>query len=148
MTRAGLALLALLVHGVASAAPYPQRPIRWIMPYPVGGTIDMTGRVLAQQLSENMGQQVVVDNRTGAGGTLGMEVAAKSVPDGYTIVMGGTGTLAISPGLDRKLGYDPNRDFAPITLLATTPYVLVIHPSVPARSTRELVALAKSQPGK
>jgi tripartite-type tricarboxylate transporter receptor subunit TctC len=83
-----------------------------------------------------------------AGGTIGTEIAAKSPPDGYTIVMGGTGTLAVSPGLDRKLGYDPVKDFAPITLLATTPYVLVIHPSVPAANTRELIALAKAQPGK
>jgi tripartite-type tricarboxylate transporter receptor subunit TctC len=118
------------------------------MPYPVGGTIDMSGRMVAQQLGEVLGQQVVVDNRTGAGGTLGTDTAAKSPPDGYTIVMGGTGTLAVSPNLDRKLGYDPLKDFAPITLLATTPYVLVIHPSVPAASTRELIALAKAQPGK
>jgi tripartite-type tricarboxylate transporter receptor subunit TctC len=118
------------------------------MPYPVGGTIDMSGRLLAQQLGESIGQQVVVDNRTGAGGTLGTELGAKSPPDGYTIVMGGTGTLAISPGLGRPLGYNPLNDFAPITLIATTPYVLVAHPSVPARSVRELMDLAKAQPGK
>jgi tripartite-type tricarboxylate transporter receptor subunit TctC len=132
----------------AAESAYPSRPIRFIMPYPVGGTIDMSGRLVAQHLGELLGQQVVVDNRTGAGGTLGTETAAKSPPDGYTIVMGGTGTLAISPGLDRKLGYDPLRDFAPITLLATTPYVLVVHPSVPAANTRELIALAKKEPGK
>jgi tripartite-type tricarboxylate transporter receptor subunit TctC len=118
------------------------------MPYPAGGTIDTTGRLVAQQLSEAIGQQVVVDNRTGAGGTLGTELAAKAPPDGYTIVMGGTGTLAISPALGRSLGYDPLTDFAPITLIATTPYVLVAHPSVPAKSVRELIELAKSQPGK
>ncbi len=141
-----LSLLAMTAW--AADATYPQRPIRFIMPYPVGGTIDMSGRLLAKELGDAFGQQVVVDNRTGAGGTIGTETAAKSAPDGYTIVMGGTGTLAISPGLDRKLGYDPLRDFAPVTLLATTPYVLVIHPSVPAANTRELIALAKSQPGK
>jgi tripartite-type tricarboxylate transporter receptor subunit TctC len=132
----------------ADTSGYPNRPIRFIMPYPVGGTIDMSGRLVAQQLGEALGQQVVVDNRTGAGGTLGTEIGARSPADGYTIVMGGTGTLAVSPNLDRKLGYDPLKDFAPITLLATTPYVLVIHPSVPANNTRELIALAKAQPGK
>ena len=132
----------------ADSAKYPDRPIRFIMPYPVGGTIDMSGRLVAQQVSETLGQQVVVDNRTGAGGTLGTELAAKAPPDGYTIVMGGTGTLAVSPGLGRPLGYSPLTDFAPISLLATTPYVLVAHPSVPAKSVRELIALAKAQPGK
>ena len=94
----------------------------------------MSGRLLAQQVAEHLGQQVVVDNRTGAGGTLGTELGAKAPPDGYTIVMGGTGTLAISPRLGRPLGYDPLTDFAPITLIATTPYVLVAHPSVPAKN--------------
>lgn len=145
-----IAASTLQSPGAAAAETqnYPTRPIRFIMPYPVGGTIDMSGRMVAQPLGEALGQQVVVDNRTGAGGTLGTEMAAKSPSDGYTIVMGGTGTLAISPGLNRKLGYDPVRDFAPITLLATTPYVLVVHPSVPAASTRELIAFAKAQPGK
>ncbi len=145
-----LAALAAVSAPAAHAAEanYPTRPIRFIMPYPPGGTIDMSGRLIAQQLSENLGQQVVVDNRTGAGGTVGTEVAAKSVADGYTVVMGGTGTLAISPGLGRPLGYHPVRDFAPITLLATTPYVLVAHPSVPAANAKELIALAKAQPGK
>ena len=108
----------------------------------------MSGRLLAQQVAEHLGQQVVVDNRTGAGGTLGTELGAKAPPDGYTIVMGGTGTLAISPRLGRPLGYDPLTDFAPITLIATTPYVLVAHPSVPAKTVRELIDLAKAQPGK
>ncbi len=139
--------LLSVAHAV-DASSYPNRPIRFIMPYPVGGTIDMSGRMVAQQLGENLGQQVVVDNRTGAGGTLGTELGAKSPPDGYTIMMGGTGTLAISPGLGRPLGYHPINDFAPVTLLATTPYVLVVHPSVPAASTKELIALAKTQPGK
>jgi tripartite-type tricarboxylate transporter receptor subunit TctC len=140
-------LHAPLAPGADSGA-YPTRPIRFIMPYPVGGTIDMSGRMVARELGENLGQQVVVDNRTGAGGTLGTELAAKSPPDGYTIVMGGTGTLAVSPGLGRPLGYNPFTDFVPVTLLATTPYVLVAHPSVPAASARELIALAKAQPGK
>src|SRR5215212_9108995 len=104
------------------ASNYPARPVRFIMPYPPGGTIDMSGRLVAQHASETLGQQIVIDNRTGAGGTLGTETAAKSPADGYTIVMGGTGTLAISPRLERRLGYDPVKDLAPITLLATTPY--------------------------
>src|SRR4029078_10328044 len=121
-----------------AADNYPARPIHFIMPYPVGGTIDMSGRLVAQALGERLGEQVVVDNRTGAGGTMGTERAAKSPPDGYTMVMGGTGTLAISPGLGRPPGYDASTDFAPVSLLATTPYVLVAHPSVPASSVREL----------
>lgn len=127
---------------------YPAKPIRFIMPYPVGGSIDLGGRTAAQQVAENIGYQIVIDNRTGAGGTLGAELGARAAPDGYTIVMGGTGTLAISPGMSRKLGYDVARDFAPITLLATTPYVLVVPPSLPVKSIKELIALAKAQPGK
>jgi tripartite-type tricarboxylate transporter receptor subunit TctC len=145
-----LLLIATALPAPTQAADtsYPARPIRFVMPYPVGGTIDMSGRLLAQQLTETAGQQVVVDNRTGAGGTLGTELGAKAPPDGYTIVMGGTGTLAISPALGRPLGYRPLDDFAPITLIATTPYVLVAHPSVPAKTVRELIELAKSQPGR
>ncbi|HYC47150.1 MAG TPA: tripartite tricarboxylate transporter substrate binding protein [Burkholderiales bacterium] len=139
---------AAAIPAYAGEAAYPNRPVRFVMPYPIGGTIDMSGRLLAQDLGTVLGQQVVVDNRTGAGGTLGTEIGAKSPPDGYTIVMGGTGTLAISPGLGRPLGYRPLADFAPITLIATTPYVLVAHPSVPAKSVRELIDLAKSQPGR
>lgn len=143
-------LFALLAQAFLHAAepPYPTKPIRFIMPYPIGGSIDFSGRIVAQQLGDNLAQQVVVDNRTGAGGTLGTELGARAAPDGYTVVMGGTGTLAISPGLGRRLGYDPVKDFAPITLLATTPYVLVVHPSVAAKSVGELIALAKAQPGK
>jgi tripartite-type tricarboxylate transporter receptor subunit TctC len=150
VARMLISAIALLAQNVdaAETSTYPSRPIRFIMPYPVGGTIDMSGRLVAQQIGETLGQQVVVDNRTGAGGTLGTEMAAKAPPDGYTIVMGGTGTLAISPGLGRPLGYDPISDFAPISLLATTPYVLVAHPSVAVRSVRELITLAKAQPGK
>ena len=146
-------LLCFIATQACEAAPedisrYPQRPIRFIMPYPAGGTIDTSGRMVAQIASESLGQQIVVDNRTGAGGTVGTETAAKSLPDGYTVVMGGTGTLAVSPALGRPLGYNPLTDFAPVSLLATTPYVLVAHPSVPATSVRDLIALAKAQPGK
>jgi tripartite-type tricarboxylate transporter receptor subunit TctC len=143
------AVLLLAAHTLVLAADqYPIKPIRFIMPYPVGGSIDLGGRTAAQQAGENLGYQIVIDNRTGAGGTLGAELGARAAPDGYTIVMGGTGTLAISPGMGRKLGYDVARDFAPVTLLATTPYVMAVPPSLPAKSVKELIALAKSQPGK
>ena len=144
-------LLASAHTQVSAAEPsstYPTKPIRFIMPYPVGGSIDLGGRTVAQQAGDNLGYQIVIDNRTGAGGTLGAELGARAAPDGYTIVMGGTGTLAISPSMGRKLGYDVARDFAPITLLATTPYVLVVPPSLPAKSIKELISMAKAQPGK
>ena len=145
------ALIAINGHAHAAenaADPYPTKPIRFIMPYPVGGSIDLGGRTAAQQAAESLGYQIVIDNRTGAGGTLGAELGARATPDGYTIVMGGTGTLAISPGMSRKLGYDVAHDFAPITLLATTPYVLVVPPALAAKSIKDLIALAKAQPGK
>lgn len=132
----------------SSAPPYPTRPIRFIVPFPPGGSTDTYSRIIGGKLGEALGQPIVMDNRAGAAGALGAELAAKAPPDGYTIVMGGTGTLAISPALGRPLGYDPLTDFAPITLIATTPYVLVAHPSVPAKSVRELIELARSQPGK
>ncbi len=130
----------------ASAQNYPHKAIRFIMPYPAGGSIDTTGRIVAQQLAENLGQQVVIDNRTGAGGTVGTEIAARAAADGYTLVMGGTGTLALSPNLQRNLPYDPARDFAPVTLLVIVPYVLVVPPALRVNSVKELIALAKSRP--
>ncbi len=113
---------------------------------PPGGGSDTIGRPLAQRLTESLGQQVVVDNRGGGSGNIGMEHVAKSAPDGYTIVMALTAQLAVNPSLFRKLPYDPVKDFAPITLLAQGPYVLVVHPSVPVRNVRELVALARQRP--
>ncbi|MEO7727045.1 MAG: tripartite tricarboxylate transporter substrate binding protein [Burkholderiales bacterium] len=130
-----------------AAAAYPDKPIRLIMPYPAGGSIDTAGRAVAQKLADAFGQQIVIDNRTGAGGIIGTETGAHAVPDGYTLVMGGTGTLALSPHLHRKLSYDPVRDFAPVTMLIASPYVIVVHPSVPANSVKELIALAKARPG-
>ena len=135
-----------LVSGISPAA-YPDKPIRLIMPYPAGGSIDTAGRAVAQKLAENFGQQIVIDNRTGSGGTIGTETAARAAPDGYTLVMGGNGTLALSPHLQRNLPYDPIRDFAPVTILIASPYVLVVHPSVPVHSVKELVAMAKAKPG-
>ena len=137
----------LALAAVAASAAYPDKPIRLIMPYPAGGSIDTAGRAVAQRLAENFRQQIVVDNRTGSGGTIGTETGARAVPDGYTLVMGGTGTLALSPHLQRNLPYDPVRDFMPVTMLIASPYVLVVHPSVAATSVRELIALAKARPG-
>lgn len=130
----------------AAADDYPNKAIRFIMPYPIGGSIDIAGRMVAQRLADNLGQAVVVDNRTGAGGIVGTETGARAAPDGYTLLMGGTGTLALSPSLQKNLPYDPNRDFTPVTLLVTIPYVVVVHPSVKAANIRELIALAKSKP--
>jgi tripartite-type tricarboxylate transporter receptor subunit TctC len=146
--RAAYFLCSLLATtAIASAQEYPTKAIRFIMPYPVGGSIDIAGRMVAQRLADNLGQGVVVDNRTGAGGTVGTETAARAAPDGYTLLMGGIGTLALSPSLQKNLPYDANRDFAPVTLLVTIPYVVVVHPSLRANSIRELIALAKAKPG-
>jgi tripartite-type tricarboxylate transporter receptor subunit TctC len=143
MTAASL----LAAHATASAA-YPDKAMRIIVPYPPGGNIDITARVLAPGLTEALGQPVVIDNRSGAGGTIGAELAAKSAPDGYTLLLGSTGTLTTAPALYPRLGYDPVRDFATTSLVSSVPLVMITHPSVPARSIKEFVALAKSRPGR
>jgi len=130
----------------ATADDYPNKAIRFIMPYPIGGSIDIAGRMVAQRLADNLGQAVVVDNRTGAGGIVGTETGARAAPDGYTLLMGGIGTLALSPSLQNNLPYDPNRDLTPVTLLVTIPYVVVVPPSFKATNIRELIALAKAKP--
>ena len=130
----------------AVADDYPNKAIRLIMPYPIGGSIDIAGRMVAQRLADNLGQAVVVDNRTGAGGIVGTETGARAAPDGYTVLMGGTGTLALSPSLQKNLPYDPNKDFTPVTLLVTIPYVVVVQPSFKAANIKELIALAKAKP--
>ena len=137
----------LLAASIVTAQDYPNKAIRFIMPYPIGGSIDIAGRLVAQRLADNLGQGVVVDNRTGAGGVVGTETAARAAPDGYTLLMGGTGTLALSPSLQKNLPYDPNRDFTPVTLLVTIPYVVVVNPALRANNIRELIALAKAKPG-
>ena len=137
-------LSALAVSAVAD--DYPNKAIRLIMPYPIGGSIDIAGRMVAQRLADNLGQAVVVDNRTGAGGIVGTETGARAAPDGYTVLMGGVGTLALSPSLQKNLPYDPNKDFTPVTLLVTIPYVVVVQPSFKAANIRELIALAKAKP--
>jgi tripartite-type tricarboxylate transporter receptor subunit TctC len=139
---------ATLAVSDAAAQQYPSKPIRLIVPFTPGGTTDILARILGQRLSEAMGVQVVIDNRPGAGGNIGAELAAKSAPDGYTLFMGPSGTLAVNPSLYAKLLFDPIRDFAPITLLAMVPSILVVHPSLPVKSVKELIAYAKSHPGK
>jgi len=131
-----------------TGAAYPAKPVRLIIPFPPGSsTNDTLGRGLAQPLSRALGQQVVVDNRPGAGGTVGTEAAARAAPDGYTLVLGINGPLAIGPSVYSKLGYDPVQSFAPVALIATVPYVIVTNPALPVRSVKQLIALAKARPG-
>ena len=142
-----LAASLCFLSGLAHAA-YPERAIRIIVPYAPGGNIDITARTIAPGISEALGQQVVIDNRGGAGGTLGTEIGAKAAPDGYTLVLGSTGTLSTAPPLYSKLGYDPVKDFAMTSLVNNVPLVLEVHPSIPAKTVKEFIALAKSRPGK
>lgn len=141
---AGLAVAPSVAH----PQTYPQKPIRFIVPYPPGGAGDIFARTIGQKLSASLGQQVVVDNRPGANGIIGMELVAKSPPDGYTLVMGNSAPMVLNPSLYAKLPYDPIKDFAPITQGTIYPYILIVHPSVPARSVAQLVKLAKAHPGK
>jgi len=138
---------ALSLHGLAHGQAYPSKPIRMIVPYPPGGGTDIFARLLAAKLSPALGQQVVIEQRPGAGGVIGADVAVKAAPDGYTLLIGQASNLAINQHLISKLPYDPLKDFAPITLIATSPGLLVVHPSLPIRTVKDLVALAKSRPG-
>lgn len=147
ITIAAFALAAPAAHA-AEQSTYPNKPIRLIVAFPPGGSTDIIGRLVGQQLSQRLGQQVIIDNRGGAGGTIGTEIAAKSTPDGYTLTMGTTSTHVIAPAAYANLKYDPIKDFAPITLVASTPYLLVVNPGVKANNLKEFIALAKSQPGK
>ena len=126
---------------------YPAKAIRFVVPFPAGGPLDISARAIAQKLTEVWKQPVIIDNRPGAGGNIGADNVAKSVPDGYTLLMGAVSTHAINPSLYSRMPYDAIRDFAPITLVTTVPNVLVVHPSVPAKNVRELIALARSRPG-
>jgi tripartite-type tricarboxylate transporter receptor subunit TctC len=145
-------LIAALLLGTSLVSyvqsEYPNKPIRLIIGFPAGGSTDIVGRIVAQKLGERLGQTIVVENRGGAGGTIGTDAAAKAAPDGYTLTLGTTSTMAVAPGAYSKLGYDPIKSFAPISLVAVTPYLLVVNPQVPAKSLAELVALVKSQPSK
>ena len=138
----------LLLVAVASPAQnFPAKPVRVITPFTAGSAIDTLARVLGQKMSDAWGQQVVIDNRIGANGIIGTEAAAKAPPDGYTIHLGNISTLAVNPHLYLKLPYDAVKDFLPLTLAATIPVVLVVHPSLPVKSVKELIALAKARPG-
>ena len=142
-----LSLLLLTLAGLSHAQTWPTRPIRLVVPFAAGGTTSILGRAMADKLAPLLGQPVVVDNRPGAGGNVGMDAVAKSEPDGYTLLMGPIG-LAINPALYNKMSFDPIRDLAPIGLYAGVPNLLVVHPSVPAQSLKELIALFNANPGK
>jgi tripartite-type tricarboxylate transporter receptor subunit TctC len=144
--RLAVAALALLATTPLHAQKYPERPVRAVVPFPAGGGTDILARLFLQRLSERLAANFVIDNRAGAGGTIGTEIVAKAAPDGYTILVCSS-SHTINPSVYRKLGYDPARDFAPVTIIASGPGVLVIHPSVPARNVKELIAFAKSKPG-
>jgi tripartite-type tricarboxylate transporter receptor subunit TctC len=145
---AGAAFASMLfAAGVAVAQGYPAKPLRMILPFPPGGPTDVLGRVVGQKLGEALGQPVVVDNRPGAGGNVGTEYASKQPADGYTLALISP-ALAISPSLYRKLGYDAVRDFTPVALVAQIPNALLVHPSVPAKTLKEFVQLARANPGK
>jgi len=157
MTRSRfLVAVASAVVGIALAFPalsqapaaYPNRPVKLVVPFPPGGPLDIVGRAIAQKLSEAWGQAVVVDNRPGAGGNIGADIVAKSPPDGYTILMGALSTHAVNPSLYAKMPYDAVADFAPITLVAVTPNVLVVNASLPVDSAKEFIAYAKANSGK
>jgi len=138
----------VLVPATAGAQGYPNKPIRLMVPFPPGGSTDIVARIVAQKLGAQLGQSLVIENRGGAGGTLGTAVVAKAAPDGYSLVVGTTSTHVVAPSVYQKLDYDPVRDFAPISLVAVTPYLLVVNPAVKASTVKDLVGLMKASPGK
>jgi tripartite-type tricarboxylate transporter receptor subunit TctC len=144
------ALIAAVSAGAAPAAaqPYPSRPITLVVPFPPGGSATIIARIIADKMSEGLGQQIVIDNRGGAGGSIAARQVAKSAPDGATLLLAFTGTLAVSPLIFANVGYDPRKDFAGIGLIGMAPSVLAVHPSVPARSVADLIGIAKAEPGK
>ncbi len=142
-----LAAMALPALAAENAQNYPSKPIRLVVPFTPGGSTDILARVIGQKLTEAWGKQVVIDNRPGAGGNIGVDLVAKSPADGYTLVMGHIGTFGVNPTLYPKLPYDPIKDFQPITLVALVPNMLSVNPALPAKSVKELVALAKAKPG-
>lgn len=141
------AALAAVIAAPASGA-YPDKPVRVIVPTPAGGTPDVVARMVTPGLAAALGQQMVVDNRGGAGGLIGAELAARAAPDGYTLLLSSPGPLTILPHLQKRIAYDPLRDFTPIGLISIGPFLLISHPSVPAKTVKDVIALAKSQPGK
>lgn len=149
--RAALLLLAMGLaawnpaHGADAA--YPTKPVRIVVPFAAGGSTDILIRTVSHKLSELLGQQLIIDNRGGAGGSIGAELAAKAAPDGYTVMATTSGVVVVNPSLYRKLSYDPFKDFRPVAIIASLPNMLVVHPSLPVRTVRDLVALAKAKPG-
>jgi len=142
------ATLAILTpHAAAAADAYPAKPVRFVVAFPPGGGTDIIARSIARKLTERLAQQVVVDNRPGAGGNIGTDIVAKSAPDGHTLLMGSAGPLAINASLFGKMPFDPIKDLTPVTLAASTPNVLVVHPSLKAATVKELIALARARPG-
>ena len=148
IARTTVALLALAMAAHVTAQAFPAKPIRLVVPFPPGGAVDFYARVVQQPLSEALGQTVVIDNRAGASGMVGAELVAKSPPDGYTLLIGNIASLAINVGIYPKMPYDPLKDFTPIVRTVDVNYVLVVHPSVPAKTVAELVAYAKANPGR
>ena len=148
LLSAGLAATVLGLALPTSAQPYPHKPIRLIVTFAAGGGTDLAARAVAPKLSEVLGQPVVIENRAGANGAVGAEATAKAAPDGYTLMVGAAGTLAVAPHLNSKMPFDSFKDFAPVSLLATSPFVVTVNPSVKAESIRDLLALARAQPGK
>lgn len=142
------ACAAMAAFGTQAAEGFPNRPLRMIIPFPPGGGTDIMGRIVAQRLSDALGMQVVVDNRGGAGGLIGTEMATRAAPDGHTLMIGSVSTICINPSLHKNLTFDPGKDLTPISLVASTPSVLVVGASLPVKSVKELIALAKAQPGK
>ena len=144
------AALWMVIGGVGSACAqsYPERPVRMVVPFPAGGTVDAVARGIAQKLAEALRQPFVVDNRAGGAGSIGSEAVARAAPDGYTLLMGTASTHGSNPAVQKALPYDAVRDFAPVILVASTPYILVVHPSLPATTVAELLALARAQPAR
>jgi tripartite-type tricarboxylate transporter receptor subunit TctC len=142
------ALLCAALNAVAQTAAFPTRPVTLVVPFPPGGGTDTGARIVAQKLAAKWGQQVIVENKGGAAGSIGADLVAKARPDGYTILMGNIGTQAINPSLYKKLPYDPDKAFVPISLVAELPLAMMVNPQVPARTAKEFIAYAKSQPGR
>ena len=147
ITAFAIGCFFLLAQSVAAAQAYPTKPVRIIVPFSPGGPTDIVARIVGQKLSEAFEKPVVIDNRAGAGGTLGASMVAKSAPDGYTLLLCSSGPTVVSPGLQDKMPYDTLRDFAPITLVLSFPYILMVNPSFPAQSVKELIAIAQAKPG-
>jgi tripartite-type tricarboxylate transporter receptor subunit TctC len=148
LIRAAAGATILLHAASALAQAWPTKPLRLMVPFPPGGSTDIVARIVAQKMGERLGQPMVIENRGGAGGTLGTAQVAKAAPDGYSLTVASTSTHVVAPSVYARLDYDPVKDFAPVGLMAVSPYLLVVHPAVPAKTLPELIALAKTQPGK